>query len=125
MKSRCCNQINVLHFYIISPDDLVCDSKPPHGAKCSYKWSLEEVGSRARSERVSKFYGRFAEEAERLGISHACFASYLGYRYVTFRPGNEQLFISITHYVEGFSSIFIQCYIFYEKIDVARKLGCQ
>ena len=81
--------------YIISPDDLVCDSKPPHGAKCSYKWSLEEVGSRARSERVSKFYGRFAEEAERLGISHACFASYLGYRYVTFKSSNAKLFYSL------------------------------
>ena len=65
-----------------SPDDETGDSKSLHGTKCTYKWSLDEVGSRARSERVSKFYGQFGEEADRLGISHACFASYLGYRYI-------------------------------------------
>ncbi len=63
-----------------SSDEETDESKGGQGNKCEYKWSLDEVGSRARSERVSNFYGQFAEEAERQGISHACFAAYLGYR---------------------------------------------
>ena len=65
-----------------SSKDENLESKSPKTIKSTYKWSLEEVGSRARSDRVSKFYGKFAKKADELGISHACFASYLGYRLV-------------------------------------------
>ena len=75
------NNSTYIHFhYIHSAKDQSTGGKSPPVVKSSYKWSLEEVGSRARSERVSKFYGQFAEKADTLGISHPCFASYLGYR---------------------------------------------
>ena len=74
--------LSTFYLYSLSHDHENYDTNSPQVTKCIYKWSLDEVGSRARSERVSKFYGQFAEEADRLGISHACFASYLGYRYI-------------------------------------------
>ena len=75
---------NILIKYILliysSQDEDAEDNKANSANKPMYKWSLDEVGSRARSERVSKFYGQFGVEAERQGISHASFAAYLGYR---------------------------------------------
>ena len=77
-----CDKTAYIHFYHIYSGKVqsTTDGKSAPLTKSSYKWSLEEVGSRARSERVSKFYGQFAEKADKLGISHACFAAYLGYR---------------------------------------------